>query len=68
MNYGKLNMFGQIGLVKRKGRYVIMGLPNSGKNSLIELLINEQLIDSLPYVHPSIDYGTDKSELSLIRY
>lgn len=38
-----------IGLVKHKGKYIVMGLPNSGKASLIKLLFEEGLIDCIPY-------------------
>lgn len=34
--------------IKPKGRYVVLGLPNSGKASLLKQLNEEGLIDSLP--------------------
>lgn len=39
----------KLGLISRKGRYIILGLPNSGKTSLMKLLLKENLIDPLPY-------------------
>lgn len=38
-----------LGLAKRKGRYVFTGLPGTGKSCLIQLLIDENQIDALPW-------------------
>lgn len=43
-------VFSNSGLYKRKGKYVFLGLSDSGKHTLINNLLEEGHLDTLPYI------------------
>ncbi|XP_049821282.1 GTP-binding protein SAR1b isoform X1 [Aethina tumida] len=58
-------VLGYLGLSKRKGRYVFLGAPGSGKASLIKLLYEDGIIDHLPYADRLLPQSEASEELSI---
>nr|CAI5867000.1 unnamed protein product [Callosobruchus analis] len=46
-------VLGYLGLARKKGRYVFLGLSNTGKSTLIKELLQQEEIDCIPY-SPSV--------------
>lgn len=49
----------ETGILKRKGKYVFLGLSGSGKRSLMRQLLEENLLDPMPYPHGGCNSDTN---------
>ncbi|XP_071050886.1 small COPII coat GTPase SAR1B isoform X1 [Onthophagus taurus] len=59
-------VLGYLGLYSRKGKYILCGLPNSGKTTLIKLLFEEDLIECIPY--PNTTLASEELSIGNMRF